>query len=175
MKYFIATLILVVGLLGCGLTKIQKQAQYESIAWLDMCQLLTEEAVGYKCNRLMPPLVAYEEMEPGLLGWYDGSDTIHISVELRGVDLSEVLIHEGVHYVHVQHGIINIPGSAKEVCWSENEAWTLTGIFYNEDNSLWWRAYPHCWQYYADTKYLRRVGFIYNEIESIMDGIIFED
>lgn len=175
MKAIIATLILGIGVFSCTPLEIKKQAQYERIAWLDMCQLLIDEDVGYACNRLMLPLVAYEEMEPTLHGWYDGGDTIYINESLRGTDLSNVLMHEGIHYVHVQHGIILLPGTAKAVCWSENEAWRLTGIFYNEDNSRWWRSYPYCWQFYGSTQYLRDLGFVYNEIETIIDGIIFED
>lgn len=175
MKAIIAALILTIGLLACGVSSVKKQNIIEQRAWLDMCQLLIDEEVGYACNRLMMPLVVYEEMEPGLLGWYDGGDTIYINADLRSTQLFEVLMHEGVHYVHVQHGIIIVPGPAIQVCWSENEAWTLTGIFYNEDNSKWWRAYPYCWQFYGDTQYLRDLGWVFNEVTDIMDDIIFED
>jgi hypothetical protein len=84
-------------------------------------------------------------------------------------------MHEGIHYVHVQHLIIKVPGPAEEVCWSEDHAWTLTGIYFGEDNSQWWRAYPHCWQWYADTDKLNILGQQYNDINDAVDGIIFED
>ena len=114
-------------------------------------------------------------MRDGLNGYYDGGDTIFINSKLEGVPMIEVLMHEGIHYVHVQHQFIRVPGPAEEVCWSENEAWTLTGLYYNEDNSRWWRAYPHCWQYYGSSAEIREIGYIYNTINDIIDGIIFED
>ena len=141
-------------------------------AWLDMCQLLIDEAVDYKCNRLMPPLVVYEPMRDGLQGYYDGSDTIYISSKLIGTDLFDVLIHEGIHYVHVQHGIVDLPGPAEKICWSENEAWRLTGLYWNEDNSNWWVSYPHCWQYYATSQQMREYGIVWNWINEIVDGIM---
>ena len=148
MKAAIATLILFIGLLvpGCTIleTNEHKQARNESFAWLEMCQLLEDET-DYRCNRLMAPLVEYEKMRPGLWGYYEGGATIFINSELEGTDLTDVLMHEGIHYVHVMHQFIEVPGPAEQVCWSENEAWTLTGLYWNEDNSRWWRAYPHCW------------------------------
>jgi len=84
-------------------------------------------------------------------------------------------MHEGVHYVHVQQEIIEIPNYSKLVCWSENEAWTLTGIYWGKDNSKWWRNYPHCWKYYADSAQVRYWGEIWNQINDIVDGIIWEN
>lgn len=175
MKTLIATLIVVIGLLGCGNLGLNKQAQVEQLAWLATCQLLLDEAVGYECHRLMPPIVGYEEMDEDYLGRYSGGDTIWINSDLTRTELFSTLMHEMIHYIHVHQGILEVPGPALEVCWSENEAWVLTGIYYNEDNSLWWQMYPHCWQYYGDSRYLRDVGYIYNEINDIVDGIIFED
>jgi len=178
MKRMIALLILVVGIFGCtSLESKQEQARFatEQMAWLDMCQLLVDERAGYHCARLMPPLVVYEEMREGLYGYYDGSDTIYVRSDLTGTDLFETLMHEGIHYVHVQLQILELPAPAIEVCWSENQAWMLTGAYYNEDNSNWWRAYPHCWQYYATSEELREIGYIWNTINSIIDGIIWEN
>lgn len=176
MKAFIVSMILLIGLLlGCSSLEFNKQAQVENLAWLDMCQLLIDEEVGYACGRLMQPEVVYETMRDGLLGYYEGGNTIYINDTLQSTEKFEVLMHEGIHYVHVQLGIIEVPGPAQQVCWSENEAWTLTGSFYNEDNSNWWRAYPYCWQYYADNQYLKDLGWLYNEVNDIVDGIIFED
>ena len=172
MKALIATLILTIGLLGCVTTK-QKQAQVEQAAWLNMCQLLIDEGVGYHCARLKLPLTVYEPMRAGLSGYYNGGDTIFINSALVGWEVDEVLMHEQIHYVHVQLQMIPVPGPADQICWSENEAWTLTGTYYGIDNSKWWRAYPHCWAYYGDTQKLRDIGYIYNQITDIIDGIIF--
>lgn len=175
MKAIIAVLFLLIPM-GCVTVETleQKQARMESYAWTEMCGLLEAET-DYSCTRLMPPLVVYEPMRDGLHGYYDGSDTIFINDSLRGTELMEVLMHEGIHYVHVMHLFIPVPGPAEAVCWSENEAWTLTGIYYNEDNSNWWRAYPHCWPYYADTQELIELGIIWNIINDAIDGIIWEN
>ena len=178
MKQMIAVLILIVGIFGCtSLETKQEQARQvtEQAAWLDMCQLLIDEDTGYHCARLMAPLVVYEEMREGLHGYYDGSDTIYINIKLEGTDLFDVLMHEGIHYVHVQLQMLEVPGPAIEICWSENEAWMLTGAYWNEDNSNWWRAYPHCWPYYADTQELRDLGVLWIIINDLVDGIIWEN
>lgn len=178
MKQLIAVLVLVIGIFGCStLEEKKEQARWtvESAAWLDMCQLLIDEEVGYHCGRLMPPLVVYEEMDDGLYGWYEGTEYIYINSSLTGTDLFDVLMHEGIHYVHVQLQIVALPGPTVDACWSENEAWTLTGSFWNEDNSDWWRAYPHCWPYYADQQSLREYGEVWNWINGIIDGIVWEN
>jgi len=175
MKKFIATLIVFVGIFGCASLEEQqreKQTLTETRAWLDMCQLLIDEHVGYECRRLMPPLVHYQSMRDGLHGFYDGSDTIYINSELEDDSLFDVLMHEGIHYVHVQHGIIPLPGPAKAICWSENEAWLLTGRYWKKDHSKWWRAYPHCWEFYANTQEMREYGIVWNWINEIVDGIM---
>lgn len=177
MKALIATLLLcLLPMNGCITTETleDKQAAVEAQAWSEMCALLELET-DYSCTRLMPPLVVYEPMREGLHGYYDGSDTIYINDTLSGTDLFETLMHEGIHYVHVQHLFIPVPGPAADICWSENEAWTLTGIYFNEDNSTWWRAYPHCWPYYADSQELRELGEIWVIINDIVDGIIWEN
>jgi len=176
MKKLIALLIVTVGLLSCGTfeTKGHKQARLETFAWLEMCQLLIDET-DYECMRLLPPVVVYEPMRDGLHGYYNGTETIYINDKLKGDEQQDVLMHEAVHYVHVQHQFIPIPGPAELVCWSENEAWTLSGIYWGVDNSKWWQSYPHCWQWYGGSQYLRDIGFIFNGIEDIIDGIIFED
>jgi hypothetical protein len=65
------------------------------------------------------------------------------------------MIHEMIHYLHVQEGIINIPGYAPELCWSENEAFTLVDIWWEwigkpekKRGPNWWKPYTHCWPYY---------------------------
>ena len=177
MKAMIASAILVFGILGCttlGERQAQEQAIIEQMSWLDTCQLLIDYA-DYHCARLMPPYVIYEDMRDGLYGYYDGSDTIYVSNELTRVETFETLIHETIHYVHVQLQLIEVPGYSEPICWSENEAWMLTGIYYNENNDNWWRAYPHCWQYYANTQDLQDLGVIWSWINDIVDDYIWEN
>lgn len=176
MKAIISAVLTGLFLLGCAHSETteEKQARLESATWLDMCQLLIDEA-DYECRRLLPPLVVYEEMSDSLYGYYDGSDTIYINISLKGKDLFDVLMHEGIHYVHVQHGIIEIPGYAEPICWSENEAWMLTGIYFGEDNSNWWRWYPHCWQFYGNTQEVRDLGKVWNDIHELIEDWIWEN
>jgi len=171
MKKYITALIVAVGLFGCGTTQY-KQAQLPEIAWRDMCSLLETESVVYQCMRVMPPNVVYEEMRDGLYGYYDGSDTVFINKDLSQRDKLRTLIHEDIHYLHTQLQIIVIPGPAVQVCWSENEAWTLEGIYSGHDNSNWWTSYPHCWEWYATDQYLRELGALYNAVNDLVEDII---
>ena len=172
-KLIIAT-IMVVGLFGCTTWEMRNKQAQADFAWVEMCDLLEDKA-KYQCMRLKQPVIVFEEMPEGTLGYYLGEEFLYVSDALRGEEIIEIIMHEGIHYVHKQHQIINIPGYAKEVCWSENEAWGLTGIYFRDDNSKWWKAYPYCWQYYADSKYLKDVGELYNRLSDIMNGITFED
>ena len=116
-------------------------------AWDAMCRLVETER-DYQCGGIVPPKVVYEKMRAGLYGYYDGGDTIYINADLGVEDAFSTLIHEDIHYLHVMLEMIPIPGPAELVCWSENEAWTLEGIYSDSDNSMWWMSYPHCWPYY---------------------------
>ena len=173
MRKLLISIVLVVGLLGCS-TLGYKQAQLADVAWSEMCTLLETEEIGYLCKRVQPPLVVYEIMRPGLMGYYDGGDTVYIRQGLSFDEQLEVLIHEDVHYLHAQLQIVEIPGPAIEVCWSENEAWYIEGLWSGTDNSKWWRQYPYCWEWYADEQYLMELGSLYNIINGLVDNIIFE-
>jgi hypothetical protein len=119
----------------------------ETRAWIEMCDVVSENT-EYSCGGVTPPKVVYENMRPGLYGYYDGSDTVYVNSALGDHDTLATIIHEMIHYLHVQNKQIPIPGPAKLICWSENEAWTLEGLWSGTDNSYWWVAYPHCWRYY---------------------------
>jgi len=176
MKGLIASFILLVGIFGCATTgENYKQEQLNGVAWAITCDLLENEGIGYLCMRMMPPMVHYEKMRPGLYGYYDGGPMIYVNSELNQQKTINVLIHEQVHYIHVQLQILSIPGPAREVCWSENEAWKIEGLYSGQDNSLWWKYYPHCWEWYAETQYQRDVGFVYNTVNDIIDQIILEN
>ena len=106
------------------------------------------------------------------MGYYEGGDIIYIRKGLSVRDTMEVLIHEQVHYLHDQLQMIEIPGPAKEVCWSENEAWTIEGLWSGDDNSKWWKQYPYCWEWYADEKYIRDLGVLYNMVNDMVDNVM---
>jgi hypothetical protein len=60
-----------------------------------------------------------------------------------------------IHYLHVVRNIIEVPGYAPEICWSENEAFTLTDMWWEligqperKRGPDWWKPYSHCWPYY---------------------------
>ena len=171
MKALLSITIILVGLLGCTTTGY-KQAELPEVAWRDMCALLETESVAYQCMRMMPPKVAYEDLRPGLYGYYAGGDTVVVSSNISREDQLRTLIHEDIHYLHAQLQLIVVPGPAEEICWSENEAWTLEGIYSGKDNSQWWLNYPHCWQWYAPDQALRELGQLYNEVNDLMDEII---
>ncbi len=171
MRKLLISIVLVVGLLGCS-TLGHKQAQLPDTAWREMCTLLETEEIGYLCKRVQPPEVVYEVMEGGLMGYYDGGDTIYVRKGLSVRDTMEVLIHEDVHYLHAQLQIVEIPGPAIEVCWSENEAWYIEGLWSGNDNSKWWRVYPYCWEWYADEQYIRDLGVLYNFVNEKVDEIM---
>jgi hypothetical protein len=173
MKYLLTTVILVAGILGCATTQY-KQAELPEVAWRDMCALLETEAVFYQCMRVMPPLVEYEKMRDGLSGYYEGGDTVFINKNLSQEDQLRTLIHEQIHYLHVQLQMIVVPGYPEPICWSENEAWTLEGIYSGKDNSKWWIAYPYCWEFYADDTNMQELGALLNAITEIMDDYINE-
>ncbi len=176
MKTLIAFFILVGGIFGCATTGDNyKQEQLNGVAWAITCDLLENEGIGYLCMRMMPPMVTYEKMRPGLQGYYGGGPMIYVNSELNQRKTIHVLIHEQVHYIHTQLQILEIPGPTKEVCWSENEAWYIEGLYSGEDNSRWWIYYPHCWEFYADSQYQRNVGLVYNEINDLVDLLILEN
>lgn len=134
-------------------TYLRSYDKYFTWSWA--CQLVRDSDTG-SCVGLLAPKVQYEEMRYGLRGYYDAGDTIFINRQLRkGVDVRATLIHEMIHYIHVQNGTIPLPGPAKEVCWSENEAFTLVDLWLvtigrpDKQRGDWWGAYPYCWNYYG--------------------------
>lgn len=138
-----AALVVVTLLSSCSLLKPKTPEEY---GWETMCRLVDRE-YGYSCKGIELPKVVYEPMEGGLQGWYGGGDTVHVREGLPLEDRMATLIHEYVHYLHVQLDMLIVPGPAREICWSESEAWHITELVTGKDTSNWWRAYPHCWQF----------------------------
>jgi hypothetical protein len=109
----------------------------------------------YSCVGVQTPKMKRVAMRPGLLGFYDGSDTVYVNMNLNGIDLKEVLVHEMVHYLQVQVGGLKVPGRPEPICRAEEEAFTLVDkwlIKIGYKNMVvgpdWWRPYVHCWPYY---------------------------
>jgi hypothetical protein len=145
MRYLIGLIASIVLLTGC------KVEESEYWTWRRTCSMLREV---YQCGMLSMPKVEYEEMRPGLLGYYKGGDTIWINSSLSGKEKVSTLIHEYTHYLQVKRGNLILPGPAKQVCDAEAEAFMFTDVYRRSvDLPLnypnWWRAYPYCWQYYA--------------------------
>jgi hypothetical protein len=108
------------------------------------------------CENLKPPTIIYEVMNrPGLMGYYDGDETIHVNKELKGRDRLATTIHEMVHYLDVKWGGLPLPGPAEMVCHSEDKAWFIEGVWWGvqglheKARHDWWKSYPYCWPYYA--------------------------
>ena len=128
--------------------------------WSDTCRLYDayEESEGRAagaCDEVTAPEIVYEEMAGGLMGYYDGDNTIHVNDELRGDDKFATVIHEMVHYLDTMWLGLVVPGPAQEICISEDKAWFIEGVWWTmeghpENARLdWWKSYPHCWPYFA--------------------------
>lgn len=109
----------------------------------------------YVCANVNVPNVKFEKMRKGLLGYYNGTDTIYIRYGLTGVRLKEVLMHEMIHYIQKQVGGLIVPGPAEQICHAENEAFGLVDQWLIDNRILWlvvgknwWKPYTHCWKYY---------------------------
>lgn len=153
MKYFVLMLALLAGpassSVDTALIKDQSRAKY--VSWSYACELTM------LCDgTIQMPKVSYEAMDDSLRGWYDGTDTVHVNWDLPpGVDRMSTIIHEMIHYLHVQSGLLELPAEIPEVCWSEETAftlvdqWLISQGFPNEVRGPdWWRAYWHCEPYY---------------------------
>lgn len=121
-------------------------------SWIEACEL-----TGYPCSEIQIPTVVYEPMRKYLHGWYGGGLKVYVNETLYGTQRRATIIHEMVHYLHAAQGIINVPGWSKEICWSENEAFTLVDKWWvsigwpeKQRGPYWWRPYTHCWPYYHD-------------------------
>lgn len=119
-------------------------------AFLNACQY-----TPYSCIKVPVPEVKYVRMQPGLLGYYDGGDTVYIKRGMRGIRRKAVLMHESVHYLQTQVGGLRVPGYAKEICRAEEEAFAAVDnwlIDTKRDSykvgSKWWVPYKHCRQWY---------------------------
>jgi hypothetical protein len=110
-------------------------------------------------------------MRRGLYGYYEGGDVVFVNSRLVGGLMYGTLFHEYIHYLHVKLEMIEIPGYAEEVCWSEDQAFRLEGIWSGDDNSDWWKAYTHCWPYYGTEDY-RNAYIVIEMIQNWVDGVI---
>lgn len=57
--------------------------------WATTCQMydaleVSEGREAGACDNIDAPVIVYEPMEGGLMGYYDGSDTIYVRDELKG-------------------------------------------------------------------------------------------
>lgn len=136
------------------LTQAELKAKW--IAWDMLCFELRD----VDCSGISAPKVKTfrpNPLRPGLAGYYDGSDTIFIRNNIRGPNREEVLAHEMSHWVDVQLGITNVPGFAREICFSEKRAWSVSDnywIKYGWANKAvgasWTNWYRHCTPYQAE-------------------------
>jgi len=128
-----------------------ERARYR--VWHDLCF----EYRDISCLGMVPPKIESfnpNPLRPGLLGFYDGSDTIYVRSNLGGWDLEEVLAHEMSHYWDSEAGITEIPGPALDICFSEKRAWAVSDAFwlskgyYEDSNKIvgaaWVNWYAHC-------------------------------
>ena len=129
-------------------TNPEQRARYRS--WDMLCfELRDVDCTGLK----VPKVMKFEPnpLRPGLAGYYKGGDTIYIRDNIRGMQREEVLAHEMSHYIDVKHGLANVPGFAREICFSEKRAWAVSDNFwlkYGWDErtvgTTWTEWYTHC-------------------------------
>lgn len=123
--------------------------------WVTTCRLYEKHEQAVVCKNIKKPKIKLEEMRQGLLGYYDGTDTIHINKDLKGKDKTATTIHEMVHYLDKMWLGLVVPGPAEPICRSEDKAWFIEGVWWGiqghpeKARPDWWKYYPHCWPYYA--------------------------
>ena len=122
--------------------------------WLDLCMDYRAEA---DCQGILVPKIKTfrpNPLRPGLAGYYKGGDVVYVRSNLKYIEREEVLAHEMSHYLDVELGLANVPGFAREICFSEKRAWRVSDLFwqrqgYAEDSrkmvgSRWTNWYSHC-------------------------------
>lgn len=136
-----------------GLITLETEENYREKykAWFQAC-----DYSPYTCLGVIPPKVVSKPMRYGLLGYYDGGDTVYINLTLRNQELNEVLMHEMIHYLQHVVGGLPVPGPARLICAAEKEAFALTDQWLTDHGyedltrgPTWWRAYDHCWRFYG--------------------------
>jgi len=89
----------------------------------------------YDCSVVEPPKVLWQDLYNmyGIVGGYDGSDTIYMDVTyLRAADpvyVQSILAHEITHYLDVQLGYTTLPYTSDNVCLSEFRAWRVGNAY----------------------------------------------
>jgi hypothetical protein len=136
-----------------GIITLQQEENYREKykAWFQAC-----DYSPYTCIGVVPPKVVSEYMRYGLLGYYQGDDTVYINRRLRGQELNEVLMHEMIHYLQAKVGGLPVPGPANLICQAEEEAFTLVDQWLLDHGygdlrvgPEWWKPYDHCWRWYG--------------------------
>jgi hypothetical protein len=130
-----------------------RQLRVKYLAWNLVCFDLRD----VDCTGVAVPKVLKfkpNPLRPGLMGYYDGSDTVYIRDNIRGPALEEVLAHEMSHYLDVRTLGIRVPGPAKEICFSEKRAWAVSDAYWlrygrpsKVVGSKWANWYKHCTQF----------------------------
>ncbi len=129
-------------------TYVRDKDTYE--VWTEACF-----RTQYTCGLTELPKIMRVELEPGLLGYYDGTDKIYVLKGLRGLRYKEVVMHEMIHYIQKQVGKAEIPGPAESICRLEAEAFTVVDKWLLDSGEQWlmvgpdwWKPYVHCWPWY---------------------------
>ncbi len=130
-------------------------------AWFQAC-----DYTPYSCIGVKVPKVVAKYMRRGMLGQYDGSDTVFVNRTLRGQRLNEVLMHEMIHYLQKQVGGLVVPGLAKDICAAEEEAFTTVDRWLLDHGykdlmigPRWWEPYSWCHEWYGPKRTRARGGW----------------
>ena len=148
----------VIGMIACLLTTTVGAADATTYrenkmrfdTWLEVC-----EFTQYSCQGVKVPKVVFEKMRRGLLGYYDGSDTVFVNSEVSWEQKRATLYHEMTHFLQAEVGGLVVPGRAEPICQAEAEAfaegdarWERMGQPEKKRGPNWWRPYTHCHKWF---------------------------
>jgi hypothetical protein len=132
--------------------KFYREMKLKYDTWISVCLNLDQ----YSCIMLAVPKVEYKVMRRGLLGYFDGSDTVYVNKTLKGDKRRATLYHEMVHYLQHERGGLQVPGPAEPICRAEAEAFKETDEWLEaigrrdlKRGPKWWRPYRHCYPWYG--------------------------
>ena len=115
------------------------------------------------CSGIPVPKIAKfkpNPFNPGIAGYYQGGDTVFVRDNLKGAARDEVVAHEMSHYLDVMVLGTQVPGPAREICFSEKRAWAVSDAFWIRQGyskthpkiigSSWADWYRHCTPFKAE-------------------------
>ena len=123
--------------------------------WRRACMLVKENGFG-SCKHVPMPDIVYarEITNKGFRAFFDGDHTIYVKLDQTGDIHDALVVHEMTHYILDYTGVLPLPGSEKDACQSEKDAFKVKGDYfaglgYKIPDSViqWKKQYPECNKY----------------------------